>query len=235
MARATTKFSVCSISAPKTGSHMLGFGLGMGSTPIYHKAAGGQKGEFLSTDEQINKLEHWNKAGIWAHIAYSDKMHKYMQERFTAVLFIRRDPRDVVVSMAHYLEKYPQASTDLVFPTSKTSMSQMGRDERLLWLITRMGLTLPHYTGWIRDDVYQVKYEDVIDHREREFVKIQEYLESLGLKPPPGEKMAEMSRNPHKLSFRRGKHGDWRDEFTPRHVEWADKYLGHVIRDWGYT
>ena len=231
--RVRTDINVCSISAPKTGSHMLGFGLGCMSRPVYHKTAGGQKGEFRSVKEQIEVLDRSNKSGIWAHIGYSSRIHEYIKKRFTATLFIRRDPRDVVVSMAHYLDKYPEASTDLMLPNN-TSLSRMQWDKRLLWLITHMGLTLPHYTGWIRDDVYQVKYEDVVDHREREFTKIQEYLEGLGLKPPPGEKMAEMSRDPHKLSFRRGKHGDWKETFTNDHVEWANKYLGHVIADWGY-
>jgi len=233
MARSQTNLPVCSISAPKTGSHMLGFGLGLTSQPTYHLKSGGTKGEFRSVEEQIHTLDRRRQAGIWAHIGYSPTMEQYLQERFTATFFIRRDPRDVVVSLAHYHDKLPAASIDLTFPDN-TSMSEMEWDERLLWLITYCGLALPHYTGWIRDGVYQVKYEDVVDYREREFTKIQEYLEGLGLKPPPGEKMAEMSRDPHKLSFRRGKYGDWKETFTSRHVEWANKYLGHVIRDWGY-
>ena len=233
MARPTTNLPVCSISAPKTGSHMLGFGLGLGSQLIYYVRSGGPKGEYRSVEDQIHQLDTRSKPGIWAHIGYSDRMYQYLQKRFVATLFTRRDPRDVVVSTAYYYEKYPTAVNDLVFPDG-TSISQMPWDERLLMLITLVGLTLPHYSGWIRDDVYQVRYEDVIDHREREFTKIQEYLEDLGLTPPPGEEMAAMSRDPHKLSFRRGKHGDWREEFTSRHVNWADKYLGHVIHDWGY-
>ena len=225
--------NVCSISAPKTGSHMLGFGLGIPSALVYYKRAGGEKGQFRSIKEQIEMLARLNGRGIWAHIGYSNRMYEYLDKCYTATFFIRRDPRDVVVSMAHYLDKFPEASTDLMLPNN-TSLSRMQWDKRLLWLITHMGLTLPHYTGWIRDDVYQVKYEDVVDHREREFTKIQEYLEGLGLKPPPGEKMAEMSRDPHKLSFRRGKHGDWKETFTNDHIEWANKYLGHVITDWGY-
>lgn len=235
MARRRTNLPVVSISAPKTGSHLLGFGLGVKSQPIYHLKSGGDKGQFRSADEQIAILDKWRHRGIWAHIGYSPKMERYLKESFTATFFIRRDPRDVVVSMAHYLEKYPDASTDMAFPTSKTHMGLMKWDERLLWLITHMGLVLPHFTGWIRDGVYQVKYEDMIDDRVGEFTKIQEYLESLGLEPPSGKEMAEMSEAKHKLSFRRGKYGDWQDEFTSRHVEWADKYLGHVIRDWGYT
>ena len=233
MARAQTDMRVCSISAPKTGSHMMGFGMGLPTAPIYYLKSGGVKGEFRSSDEQIQVLDSWKREGIWAHISYSDKLQQYIQKRFTAAVFIRRDPRDVVVSMAHYLNKYPTSTTDLRAPTF--SISELEWDERLLWLITHMGLILPHYTGWIRDEVYQVKYEDVVDDRVGEFTKLQVYLEGLGLHPPPGEKMAEMSRNPHKLSFRRGKHGDWRDEFSDQHVEWANKYLGHVIRDWGYA
>jgi hypothetical protein len=213
----------------------MGFGLGLPTSPVYHLSAGGNKGEFRSAQQQTQLLDSWRKPGIWAHIPYTPHMELYVRDRFKATFFIRRDPRDVVVSMAHYLEKYPNSSTDLRFPTSKSSMSQVGWDERLLWLITHMGLTLPHYTGWIRNDVYQVKYEDMIDDRVGEFNRIQAFLETLGLNPPPGERMAEMSRNPHKISFRRGKYGDWQEEFTSSHVEWADKYLGHVIRDWGYT
>jgi hypothetical protein len=160
-------------------------------------------------------------------------MNEYLHNRYRAVLFIRRDPRDIVVSMAHYLEKYPQSSTDLVLPNG-TSISQTKGHERLLWLISHMGLTLPQYTGWIRDDVCQVRYEDMVEDREREFGKIQQYLEDAGLSPPPSEKMAEMSRHRHKLSFRRGKSGDWKDEFSAKHISWADKYLSHVISDWGY-
>lgn len=233
--RRKTDLPVCSISAPKTGSHMMGFGLGLSSTPIYHTHAGVTKGQLSPAAHQINKLDRWERSGIWAHIGYSFEMEEYLKKRFTATFFIRRDPRDVVVSMAHYLEKHPEASIHLVFPISKTSMSFMKWDERLLWLITHMGLTLPHYTGWIRDGIYQVKYEDMIDDRVGEFAKIQEYLESLGLAPPPAEHMAEMSQTRHKLSFRHAKYGDWREEFTDSHVKWADKYLGHVMRDWGYT
>lgn len=233
MARVQSNLPVCSISAPKTGSHMLGFGLGITSSLVYYHRAGNMKGEYRSTKQQIDILDRWNRPGIWAHIGYSEEMYQYLQKRFTAMFFIRRDPRDVVVSTAYYYDKYPTAANDLVFPDG-TSISQMPWSERLLMLITYMGLTLPQYTGWIRDNVYQVKYEDVIDHREREFTKIQEYLEGLGLEPLPGEKMAEMSQEPHKISFRRGKHGDWREEFEDRHIQWTEKYLSHVIADWGY-
>jgi hypothetical protein len=114
-------------------------------------------------------------------------------------------------------------------------MSELKWDDRIKALTVYMGISLPTYGGWIRDGVYQVRYESMIDDRVTEFTRIQHYLEGLGLEPPSGGEMAEMSMVPHKLSFRRGRYGDWRDTFTSGHVEWADKYLGHVIRDWGYT
>lgn len=234
MVRSFVDLPVCSFSAPKSGSHMIGFGLGLRTQPIYHKASGGAKGERRSIEQQIKELSGWRDRGIFAHVPYSHAVGDYVLNNYRATFFVRRDPRDIVVSMAHYYNAHPSASTDMTIPGGGT-MSEMEWEDRLMWLITYMGLSLPHYTGWIRPYVYQVKYEDVIDNRLGEFTKMHNYLAGLGLKPMSAEKMVEASATPHRLSFRKAAYGDWKETFTSRHVEWANKYLGHVIRDWGYT
>jgi hypothetical protein len=181
----------------------------------------------------IELLKEWEQPGFWGHVPYSAKMEQFLYERFDAIIFIRRHPFDIALSWAHYIDKYPQGTLSHKYPDQR-NMHQFPISERLYWIMDMLGPQMNQYTGWIRDSVYQVQYEDMFNDSIAVWNQIHSFLASQGIDIRSGDDMAEASSRKHKLTWHKGTTGRWKDEFTPGHIKFGEQRLGHIIKDWGY-
>ncbi len=225
---------VISLTAPCSGSHMIGFGLGIGTRPTWQRASSGKPRQVRTEDEIIAMLNGWPPdKGIWTHIPHSKKMADYFRERFKAQVFTRRDPRDICVSLGHYVDRFPASTLNWAYDGVR--LSQMGWEDRMVHVIEEYSVQLLQFAPWVHEyKVWQVKYEDCIDDREKVFDVLRVNLIAEGLSPPSLDEMVEGSLKRHQLSYRRAKYGDWKYEFNPSLTDHARKHLTGAMEAYGY-
>ena len=168
------------------------------------------------------------------------------------IIHIVRDPRDVVISGAHYfnftsrihsfLKKIKCATLgNYLFPVSEKQAKQKmikavlnGNKHLNKWLSLSWK---DHFKSFADKNVLQVTYEDLIDHPEKECAKILYYLgieintnhikESIQKQSLPNKKKEidiEYKEFLKKL-MREGKHGYWKNEFTKQQKDIFKIYL----------
>jgi len=223
------------ITAPKTGSHMIGYAMGVGTRPTYHMTSSLQYGKYRTIDQVITVLRKWQsgEGGIWTHLPYSDKLWKYLQERFDAWVFALRDPRDRIVSLGHYMDKHTTNQLNLMYDGKR--LSQHTWDDRCKYLIVSSKDELAGYFKWVEiPEIYKIRYEDCVDDRRAEFEKLREYFAGKGIDPPPIEQMVKDSHVQHAMSYRRGKYGDWKKELSSENIKLCKEYLNTAMKVFGY-
>jgi hypothetical protein len=101
------------------------------------------------------------------------KSHQYFDPRYPRVIYIVRDPRDVVVSQYHFQRKrklvadqYPLAEYVNRFIAGQTSFYGSWGEHVASWLATRHG-----QPGFLL-----LRYEDMVEDTERELSKVAAFL-----------------------------------------------------------
>lgn len=161
--------------------------------------------------------------------------------------FIYRDPRDVVVSEAHYLRSLNRWHRlhpffrDAASVEDAISLSICGMPERAGdFEYPPIGQRFAESAGWIgRDDTCAVKFEDLIS--ERSFETIQQmarfYLDRAHGDVSATELAVAMqgSIDPGKShTYRKGSSGGWRASFTEKHREQFKQHAGEVLVQFGF-
>ncbi len=162
----------------------------------------------------------------------------------SALYFIYRDPRDVVVSHVHYVTEiepnhvhhaYYQSLPDF---DARLNTSILGRPEMGDLFPDIRGRFEP-FLGWLRPEVCVLKFEDFIQHRETTLDRILTHAEQRGftLRMPRAEALRTLSDsiNPQKSpTFRSGKVGGWRGKFTDAHTRLFKETVGDLLVRLGY-
>ncbi len=184
---------------------------------------------------------------VTAHL-FLDKTYQEALRRLNVVHFlILRDPRDVVVSEAHYL----------------TSMSYWHRlhphFKRLPSLEERISLAIRgapsaaipldypdiahrfnRYTSWLNcAHVFSIRFEDLVSDRRAESVRalVEFYASRSGISvdvQQATQHALDNIRPAASHTFRSGKTGTWRNVFTPRLREEMKIVAGQLLIELGY-
>jgi sulfotransferase family protein len=179
---------------------------------------------------------------LMAHMFYDSSYQAEMEKRKCAHFFIYRDPRDVVVSEAHYLTFMNRWHR---LHTYFKDLSSNG--ERIMFCIkgasdANLPFTYPdieqrfrRYEDWLmREDVFCLKFEDLIsENRERvinEMVKFYDMSVDGGINRDRIVAKALQNINPDKShTFRKGESGGWRKEFSQKHKEIFKNVAGDLL------
>lgn len=174
--------------------------------------------------------------GTWmmGHLGYKPEFDQALQESGTCMLFIYRDLRDVAVSQTYHIEqkdderyKHDGKALYMALPSHADRLKAVieGLD-KYSGIIERWEL----YAPWLGVDwVLPIRYEDMRKNAEDVANKAVDYIikrtfEHAGMPPlviGDDYKLAikraidQMHTTEHSSSFRAGRVGDWRDEFTP--------------------
>lgn len=256
-------------SIPKSGTNLL-FNI-MSAIPGSRHA--GWQSDMSEASEKFDDQERFSfvkerikdlRPGFiyMGHIPFSPEIAGWLRRKGIRHFFIYRDPRDVTVSLYHYIEKCHKMSLKGLWSEHYLYDLYEAMDddaERLLATIVGVGegrtryklssisvpnikLTYKVYKGWLTDcNTLALRFEDLVDRTceyDKTMTIIRNILCTVGI--PWNEALARFilsqGTNPvNSPTFRRGKSGSWKEEYTAQHIQ-AFKALGEdFLENFGYA
>ena len=208
--------------------------------------------EWLPLSHIMGKLRVlWDGTWLKGHMGYMPEIEQYLYWHGATFGFIYRDFRDVLVSQSYHVtdeddERFSHRDKDLY--------RAMDHEERLLaclcgvqqftGLFDRWAL----YAPWMNVPwVFKLRYEDMVDKPEqvaREFLNYTwdrtaegypEVQASIAINDDYVAYVVEnMQHKELSTTFRKGGHGGWREEFTPKVKDEFKKRAGDWLVRLGY-
>ena len=184
---------------------------------------------------------------VRGHLYFDPRYAEQLAERNVVHYFIYRDPRDVVVSEAHYLREMNRWHRLTPYFRKLESI-----DDAIMLSINGLeppvaGIDFPNiaerfarYRGWLSDSgCFTLKFEDLISERRPELIQqlAEFYVRQSGVTLDLAACVAEMSGRiaPQKShTFRSGKKAGWQREFTAAHRERFAEIAGDLLVELGY-
>ena len=147
-------------------------------------------------------------------------------------IFIVSDPRDIIVSWAHYGKKlgdhHALARLHRVDPSLKRVLRVKGEDDRITIMLTAIRRYMTGYLDWPKY-AHTVRYEGLINDPATELAEVAAILDE------PLDELVERASFRGGKTFRKGVVGEWRHEFTDRHNELFWENYSDVMERWNYT
>lgn len=242
-------------SFPKSGTHLLtqilsGFTqfapfVNSGLNAI--RSFEGQSGKARDAHKMAREIKQLLPGDIsYGHVHAYPQMQKLLAAEGMAAFFIYRDPRDVVVSHVHYVSdinsrhvhhRYYQEELSTFEERLETSIRGLPDAQHPFPNISaRFG----PFMDWLnRDDIYSLRFEDLIDNREEAISKIIQFVVSRGfITDVPAKRMQEAlskSIDPKKSpTFRSGTSGAWKKQFSQQHKSIFKRLSGDLLIRLGY-
>jgi hypothetical protein len=166
------------------------------------------------------------------HIPYTKERAEKLKN---AVGFmIVRDPRDVIVSHAHYAERVKdKTGIDYKSTSDGLRLSNLTLRERIDVLNIIMRHRLCAYAGWaFQENVHVFKYSEFIINQEKQIKRMMAILDGHGLLDATYDEMVERARPKPSGAFRRGQVGDYKHTFTDEQNAEAKRRFGDFIEAW---
>jgi hypothetical protein len=145
---------------------------------------------------------------VTGHIVPHPKVLKTIRESGRTVIFLHREPKDTIVSMAHHAMELG----DIWSPFTPWGDHAVDRSDPLLWLIENIKPWHDYLMDWTEYADFVITYEQLINMPDDNIFKVSDFL---GL-----DRRGVLRRSKDRVKrFRTGKSGNWKDEFEPRHME----------------
>ncbi len=241
---------VLCVTLPKAGTHLLERLLCL-HPDLYRR--------LLPTLDESNSDRYGGLARVLAttrpgqvvvsHRAYRPEFGAALSGHGVRGLFMLRDPRDVAVSLAHYIPRQPQHRFYELFQQTpdlheRIRLAIRGSEETGF---PSMVQRLRGYRGWLgselSDSVMKVHFEDLIGERggggaSRQREVVAAILEHVGVRSSEellgrlcAETFSEVSP-----TFRSGKIGGFRGHFEGSDLlEECERSFGEELREYGYS
>lgn len=186
---------------------------------------------------------------VTAHARFHRDLLSTTEELQFRRILLLRDPRDVAVSRAFYLQR------DTLHHHHKHYTETLKTDEERLMVSIRgfenqeAGRTLPsigetfsRYLAWIDDPAtLVVRFEDLVGARgggdtEKQLEEIGRIGAFVG-RPLSREQVQQIAQKMYgkgSLTFRKGQMGDWRNHFTEAHERAFKEVAGDILARLGY-
>jgi hypothetical protein len=235
-------------SMPKSGTHLLKNML-KGLPYVNHDYRYEMyEGYPVQYPDHLAKLRELRSGEFGAgHIYFSPGWANLLKQLNMKQLFMIRDPRDIVVSYAHFIvEKYPQHELYHHLQQCKSWK------ERYLCFLhgiqssnlsyPNIGIWLNRFTGWLdNSSTMTIRFEEFNCSRQSRQAKLEEVIRYIwkdrGLPLPVSELVALMEEqaDPAKsITFRSGEIGTWRNEFDSEVKQLFKEIAGGKLIELGY-
>lgn len=233
-------------SVPKAGTHLLVHTLSCFPNLYDHGTL-----VYRSQDEQLLAIRHLTRGSIVSsHMVPDPRLLEILTGGRISTFFIIRDPRDVCVSLMHYIRREP----DHYFHRFLDSFAD---DDSLLSAIIH-GYSEPRGSehAWLGsiDSVYRrrlgwcdikscltVRFEDLVGEegggdrsRQRDTLTRVAHHLSLRLSSEKLDEIASSVFSTTTTTFRRGRIGAWKETFTADHRSQFKSVAGPLLIDLGY-
>lgn len=238
-------------SIPKSGTHLLKQIL-LGLPEMTHSPENElYEGYPNQLAVHFDKLSHLKTNEFAAgHIYYSTEWSNMLKRLKMKQIFISRDPRDVVISFAHFIiEKYPYPPYDHLHQYLKSLHSKEERYKVFIQGVLTDKFRHPNivdfykpYIGWLKEkNTLCITFEDLVRSeasRSQTLTKMVNYLSGKRISPlAVSEIVSTMESNidPSKsFTFRSGTIGNWRKEYDPALRNLFKNVGGKLLIDLGY-
>ena len=184
---------------------------------------------------------------VRGHLYFDPRLVEPLTATNTVAYFIYRDPRDVVVSEAHYLRtlnrwhRLHRHFRDAASVEDAISLAIRGMPERASeFEYPPIGQRFEDFAGWIgRDDAFAVRFEDLISANRLAVIKqmAEFYCRRTNQDLDPAELADVMqgSIDPGKShTFRKGSSGGWRATFTDEQRRLFKQHGGEMLVKYGF-
>lgn len=199
-------------------------------------------------DRRLGKVA--DRSYISGHANYTERLHYYLKKNDVRTIQVIRDPRDVLVSHAHFFAKkrdyfLHELFSELSFDDRVEATLRGGRFLNGKLHLESFSAVLSRVDPWVSqsfDDVLVIRFEDLVGvhgggDRSSQIETIQRIGRFLGWDQPLHEE--EMARLTNELfggthTFRKGKIGSWREELSASQQEVVGEQIGPFLAAWGY-
>ncbi len=239
----STPLVLCLI--PKCGTHLL--------ENIIRKILSNEAFDEINEDGQLPSVDG---SYIYAKDKLQNKIYrghlwfsKSVQEKLKNIpkVILIRDPRDYVISHKHFLDYFRGGKGKLDNYVSKLENNNDKLSSIILGLNFHDAILSPVYEHfqnfglkWIDDNSLVVRYEDLIIRKsgrveERTVKTVETILDLIGLKYSNLEQFILDGSNPSRSpTFRSGKIGDWKKEFSDFTIEQMKICAPNLVSALGY-
>jgi hypothetical protein len=228
------------VSIPKSGTHMLE-GI-LEKMPTLRNSGWKTVVNKTISKRTIDKITR----GMFvnSHIHYSSELMNYIVKSNVKVIFMIRDPRDIVVSRYKYVTEI-----DYLHPAHGALGGLNDNSERLLASITGIEGKMPSiertligFRGWLNEQhALKIRYEDLVGSiglgsdsmRYKTIINIAKYLE-LPIENEKIQRVEETLRHKNTSTRRKGIIGGWKEEFKAQHSDYFTQNLQILMDEYGY-
>jgi sulfotransferase 6B1 len=239
------------LSVLKSGTHLLdqiltGFSRVSPFPPraLYLNSYDRETGIPYGPDAIVRALSNYRPLEVVkAHLFAEPALIQYVNTGNFLTYFVYRDPRDVVVSFAHY--GFVEAG-----PATKLIFDHLSMNERIRDLIVGADFGQIHFeginhfysrfTGWLEcTSILHLRYEDLIYRRAEALQQIIDHflhrIETVSVPREQVMRAIESNIDPERSpTFRRGATGDWKRHFTSEHKNLFKNCAGELLIHLGY-
>lgn len=180
---------------------------------------------------------------IVAHLWHRPEWEQLLDDRVVPHLLMIRDPRDVAISLAHYITKNTKHHEHRVFQNLPDT------NARLALVITgdetkevpSLRDRLEPFFPWISGNTLLIRFEDLVgsagggdDQTQYETVRC--VFSKLGVVSTDTQisLLAEKTFSRKSPTFRKGKINQWKEVFTPGITKLFDDYCPDLLSNFGY-
>ena len=232
------------VSVPKSGTHLLERVLCL-HPPLYRKFMSTLYNSHLEKYQGLSPLVRNLDPGqiVVSHLHYTDNRLETLAEEGVKILFMIRDPRDVVVSESFYIRRKKNHYLHPLFarePDLRHALI-LGIQGDAAAGYPSFGERLGYFAGWMRDPVYVVRFEDLIGEeggggQETQVEVIRGLFDFLGINLSETEIQAIRGNLFSDVSptFRKGKIGEWRKHFDEEIQALFKETAGEMMVRYGY-
>jgi sulfotransferase 6B1 len=194
----------------------------------------------------LNRVPHGHYAT--GHLPASDELFARLDRLGFRRLFVIRDPRDAAVSDVHYITRHPKHPLHrrlLSIPPDRrlyAVLSGLPDQRNGIPLMESVAARLASYQGWFEDPrCLVVRFEDLVGARgdgdvDRQVDVVQAIARHVDrpLTDDAADAVAAAAWSPRSSTFRRGRTGDWRAEFSVAERCLVKRLAGDRLVAYGY-
>jgi len=224
------------VSIPKAGTHLAERALCL--HPALHRRL--TRTLFPTQLERLDRALARQRPGevLCSHLHHTPETVRVVDRHRPKVLLVVRDPRDVVISRAHYaldLRKHEWHRAVRELPDVKDRIRLfIAGDDRAG--IAPIATVLRRYEGWLERSASVVRFEELVgpgtrvDALDRAFAEL-----GIPSRRSALERIADRLVSPVSVTFRRGRAGEWSGEFDGELRAAFEGSAGAVLARYGYS
>ena len=178
---------------------------------------------------------------VLAHLPFDPAYPELVERQGVRALFAVRDPRDIAVSLAHYIEGRGDHPLHFVYSSrpderSRIELAILG-DADVRPPAPSLESLLAGFAGWLKSGAPVVRFEELIGVRgggdaDAQAQAVADMYSYLGL--DPGKDVADRLFSTASPTFRAGQIGQWRDRFDPGLEALFHRETGRWMEVYGY-